>query len=49
MTDAEALSQARAGAGDRDIHTLSQQIQSREAHFAAIGQVLLGAPPAVFF
>ena len=33
----------------RDIHTLSQQIQSRDAHFEAIGQVLLGAPPAVFF
>ncbi|HEV2301851.1 MAG TPA: acyl-CoA dehydrogenase family protein, partial [Stellaceae bacterium] len=33
----------------RDIHTLSQQIQSRDAHFEAIGQVLLGNPPAVFF
>ncbi|HVC53854.1 MAG TPA: acyl-CoA dehydrogenase family protein [Stellaceae bacterium] len=33
----------------RDIHTLAQQIQSRAAHFEAIGQVLLGAPPAVFF
>ena len=32
----------------RDIHTLSQQIQSREAHFQAVGQVLLGVPPAVF-
>ncbi|MDN3567146.1 acyl-CoA dehydrogenase family protein [Paeniroseomonas aquatica] len=30
----------------RDIHTLSQQIQSRRSHFAAAGQVLLGnAPP----
>jgi alkylation response protein AidB-like acyl-CoA dehydrogenase len=33
----------------RDIHTLSQQIQSRGAHFEAIGQVLFGAPPEVFF
>jgi alkylation response protein AidB-like acyl-CoA dehydrogenase len=33
----------------RDIHTLSQQIQSRDAHFEAVGQVLLGNPPAVFF
>ena len=33
----------------RDIHTLSQQIQSRDAHYEAIGQVLLGAPPEVFF
>lgn len=33
----------------RDIHTLSQQIQSRDAHFEAVGQVLLGRPPAVFF
>jgi len=33
----------------RDIHTVTQQIQSRAAHFEAIGQVLLGAPPAVFF
>jgi alkylation response protein AidB-like acyl-CoA dehydrogenase len=33
----------------RDIHTLSQQIQSRDAHYEAIGQVLLGNPPAVFF
>jgi alkylation response protein AidB-like acyl-CoA dehydrogenase len=32
----------------RDIHTLSQQIQSRSAHFETIGQVLLGTPPAVF-
>ena len=29
----------------RDIHTLSQQIQSRSAHFEAVGQVLLGMPP----
>jgi indole-3-acetate monooxygenase len=33
----------------RDIHTLSQQIQSRGAHFEAVGQILLGQPPAVFF
>jgi indole-3-acetate monooxygenase len=32
----------------RDIHTLSQQIQSRSAHYETIGQVLLGQPPAVF-
>ena len=33
----------------RDIHTVSQQIQSRSAHFEAVGQVLLGTPPPVFF
>jgi alkylation response protein AidB-like acyl-CoA dehydrogenase len=33
----------------RDIHTLSQQIQARAAHFEAVGQVLLGSPPPVFF
>jgi alkylation response protein AidB-like acyl-CoA dehydrogenase len=33
----------------RDIHSLSQQIQSRDAHYEAVGQVLLGAPPEVFF
>jgi len=33
----------------RDMHTLSQQMQSRDAHFETIGQVLLGSPPAVFF
>jgi indole-3-acetate monooxygenase len=32
----------------RDIHTLSQQIQSRSPHFEAVGQVLLGTPPEVF-
>ena len=32
----------------RDIHTLSQQIQSRSAHFEAVGQVLLGMPPEMF-
>jgi indole-3-acetate monooxygenase len=33
----------------RDLHTLTQQIQSRGAHFEAVGQVLLGQPPEVFF
>jgi alkylation response protein AidB-like acyl-CoA dehydrogenase len=33
----------------RDMHTLSQQIQSRDAHFEVVGRVLLGEPPAVFF
>ncbi|MFI4998695.1 MAG: acyl-CoA dehydrogenase family protein, partial [Reyranellales bacterium] len=32
----------------RDIHTLSQQIQSRGAHFEAVGHILLGGEPAVF-
>jgi len=32
----------------RDIHTLSQQIQSRGAHYEAVGQVLLGMPPENF-
>jgi len=32
----------------RDIHTLSQQIQARGAHFEAVGQVLLGVPPDTF-
>ena len=32
----------------RDIHTLSQQIQARDAHFEVVGQVMLGDPPAVF-
>ena len=32
----------------RDMHTLSQQIQSRTAHFEAVGQILLGMPPEVF-
>ncbi len=32
----------------RDIHTVSQQIQSRDAHYEAVGQVLLGNPPEVF-
>jgi len=29
----------------RDIHTLSQQIQSREAHFEAVGRVMLNGDP----
>jgi alkylation response protein AidB-like acyl-CoA dehydrogenase len=32
----------------RDIHTLSQQIQSRDAHYETVGQVLLGNPPEMF-
>lgn len=32
----------------RDMHTLSQQIQSRDSHYEAVGQVLLGVPPEVF-
>jgi alkylation response protein AidB-like acyl-CoA dehydrogenase len=33
----------------RDIHTLSQQIQSRIAHFESVGQILLGIEPAGTF
>ena len=33
----------------RDMHTLSQQIQARASHWAAIGHVLLGGEPAVFY
>jgi alkylation response protein AidB-like acyl-CoA dehydrogenase len=34
----------------RDIHTLSQQIQSRTAHFESVGQIVLGIePPGMFF
>jgi len=29
----------------RDMHTLSQQIQSRDAHFEAAGRILLGIMP----
>ena len=32
----------------RDIHTVSQQIQSRDVHFETCGQIILGSPPAVF-
>jgi alkylation response protein AidB-like acyl-CoA dehydrogenase len=32
----------------RDIHTLSQQIQSRSSHFEAVGQILLGDEPDAF-
>ncbi|MBO0738747.1 MAG: acyl-CoA dehydrogenase [Alphaproteobacteria bacterium] len=32
----------------RDIHTLSQQIQSRDAHYQTVGQILLGNLPEVF-
>jgi hypothetical protein len=33
----------------RDIHTVTQQIQSHEVHYETVGQVLLGQPPEVFF
>ncbi len=33
----------------RDMHTLSQQIQSRSSHYEAAGQVLLGSPPENYF
>ena len=33
----------------RDLHTLSQQIQSRLAHFQSVGEVMLGHEPAVFY
>ncbi|MFT5393493.1 MAG: alkylation response protein AidB-like acyl-CoA dehydrogenase [Gammaproteobacteria bacterium] len=33
----------------RDINTLSQQIQSRPAHFEAVGAILLGATPITFY
>jgi alkylation response protein AidB-like acyl-CoA dehydrogenase len=32
----------------RDMHTLSQQIQARTAHFEQVGQILLGIPPEEF-
>ena len=32
----------------RDMHTLSQQIQARAAHFESVGQVLLGGPSEAF-
>jgi alkylation response protein AidB-like acyl-CoA dehydrogenase len=32
----------------RDIHTLSQQIQSRASHFEAVGRILLGADDGAF-
>ncbi|HLZ05276.1 MAG TPA: acyl-CoA dehydrogenase family protein [Bradyrhizobium sp.] len=32
----------------RDMHTLSQQIQARGAHFEAVGQIMLGVPPETF-
>jgi alkylation response protein AidB-like acyl-CoA dehydrogenase len=32
----------------RDMHTLSQQIQARNAHYESVGQILLGVPPEVF-
>ena len=33
----------------RDIHTLSQQIQSREAHFEAVGKVMFNGDPDELF
>ena len=33
----------------RDIHTLSQQIQSRDGHFEMVGRIMLGEPPSVFY
>lgn len=33
----------------RDMHTLSQQIQSRTAHFESVGQIMLGIEPAGTF
>ncbi|MCH9672702.1 MAG: hypothetical protein K0U93_14790 [Gammaproteobacteria bacterium] len=33
----------------RDLHTVSQQIQSRRSHFANIGSILLGHRPNVFY
>jgi alkylation response protein AidB-like acyl-CoA dehydrogenase len=32
----------------RDIHTLTQQIQSRDSHYETVGQILLGNGPDVF-
>ena len=39
---------ARSSAASATSTRLSQQIQSRSAHFEAVGQVLLGMPPEVF-
>ena len=33
----------------RDIHTLTQQIQSRGAHYEAVGSILLGNEPTGIF
>ena len=33
----------------RDIHTLSQQIQSRIAHFESVGAIILGIEPTGTF
>jgi alkylation response protein AidB-like acyl-CoA dehydrogenase len=33
----------------RDMHTLSQQIQSRSSHYEAAGRVYLGVPPENYF
>ena len=33
----------------RDIHTLSQQVQSRDSHFEGVGAILLGHRPDVYY
>ncbi len=33
----------------RDIHTLSQQVQSRDAHFEEVGAIMLGHRPEVYY
>lgn len=33
----------------RDIHTATQQIQARSAHFEAVGRIMLGYVPEVFY
>jgi indole-3-acetate monooxygenase len=33
----------------RDIHTLSQQIQSRDSHFETVGGIMLGDSPVAFY
>ncbi|HXT78232.1 MAG TPA: hypothetical protein VN702_01600, partial [Acetobacteraceae bacterium] len=33
----------------RDIHTLSQQIQSRDAHFEAVGRIMFNGDPDGLF
>ena len=33
----------------RDMHTVTRQIQSRDAHYETVGQILLGDPPEVFW
>jgi indole-3-acetate monooxygenase len=33
----------------RDLHTASQQLQARGAHFEAVGRIMLGHVPEVFY